>query len=520
MSSFWANEYELKIFILTVASGTLCIFSFPQLVIGVTKVCRMNKLPLPPPKAIFYACLFSLLSAYFTMVAICLLSISVNFIEPLFGDDFLNDSEYDDWEDSSTTFEDVPRPNIDNNRRILLAYAKGGKQHDFLGESDEQRDNLRAPEMVLIGISIVELLFIISKASINLLFLCRLYYSFKNTLFHYSFKSLLILFVLIFIELIIYITFSEIALVHFFEDYNFAKINKIFLCSYFVIDMLLRLIFILLFERGLYRLATARSFKSNLKLFGFGGASIDQIELSFNPSTYTTATATQSGTNTGTNTPGEGSSTTTTIECDVAMPLKDQVNNNKKLVPSMANSTASNTMNTNISNAASNNNHFLHPLSYQQTDRDHHLRLALAEQAIPEEDIECMDMEDASFHYLDDEYHKEDNDTLRSVTAMTTMNAEPERNPNLYNGDSSVINQPDGDRHDRDDHDDGGTRTPTPPNNISSASIQSTMTHSIDTALSVSTQSIGINTLKSKPQKLHHLTSQTTESNYSTDASL
>jgi len=467
MSSFVGDEYEFKVFILTIVSGTLCLFSLPQLIIGIRKICKMRKLQLP--KAIFYTCLLSLISAYLVMLTVCLLSIFVNFIEPYIDDDWgdTNYNPHNDWDDS--TFDGL-------NRRRMLLRADGGKHGEYL---DEDEEDFELPEMIIIGVSVVELLFIISKASINLLFLCRLYYSFKDTLFHYSFKSLSILFVLIFVELIIYIIFSEVFIVHFVDEYNFSKINKIFICTYFFIDMILRLVFILLFERGLYRLATSRSFKSNLKLFGFGGASIDQIELSCvpldNASTYTTATS-------GTSTPGEISSTTgTSNDCDVAMPLKDQVNGNKsqKKRPSIINSTASNTTNTNASNAGAN---FLHPLSYQKTDRDDGLKFALSEQTIPEalnEGDDLMDMEDTSFHYLDDEYQKmnQENDTLRSITNMNEDdNANIINQPDLY-GDSNenvnVVNE-------RDDND-GGTRTPTPPINISTTSIQSTMTHSIDT---------------------------------------
>ena len=137
--------------------------------------------------------------------------------------------------------------------------------------------------LVGIGISLTNLFFIMSKCSINILFLCRLHYSFKSTVFQYSKKTLLILLIIIIIECILYILSSDIIITHMTIDDKLKSIQQIGLTIYYCIDMVLRIVFICLFERGLYRLITARSFKSNLQLFGFGGRSIDKIELSCQP---------------------------------------------------------------------------------------------------------------------------------------------------------------------------------------------------------------------------------------------
>eukprot|EP01084_Bolivina_argentea_P056416 103264_1 len=333
------NGYQLRIFILMVSSGTLCLFSLPQLSIGVYKICIMKKLRLP--KAIFYSSILSLFAAYLVMFTIFLLSIFAY----IFVDTDSNPSDQHD----------------------------GGKRNDLY--LNRNRDEI--PLFISIGISIIEFFFIISKFSVNFLFLCRLYYSFKGTLFHYSILKLLPLFILITIELIIYILFSEVIIVYIVNEYEFKKLNKIFLSSYHCIDIIVRITFILLFERGLYRLATSRSFKSNLRLFGFGGASIDQIELSCKPQSKSVE------------------------KNSLQSPLKDQVNKNKSdtsNVNSMADETGS--------KITSPDSNYLHPLSYQLTDRAE--KFTLAEVAIPEGNEPELEEESNDINELDFDINKSD----------------------------------------------------------------------------------------------------------------
>ena len=225
------------------------------------------------------------------------------------------------------------------------------------------------------------------EASVNILFLSRLYWSFKGTLFRYSLQRLSWLFLLILLELLIFIVFSEMVFVHFPGKYNFNEINRSLLAIFFILDMVLRIAFILLFEKGLYRLATSRSLKSNLKLFGFGGHSIDKIEL------------------------------------ELSSPAKSMDEELDDIVafkpPTTTKRQKSNDGNTNSRTVTSSNH--LHPLSYQGTDRDDKPTLN-SPPTIPEGDEECDDDEDdedgnhGTFHFPDQhdvESKENDNDKDR-----------------------------------------------------------------------------------------------------------
>eukprot|EP01084_Bolivina_argentea_P015618 29278_1 len=312
----WTHET-----VLIVLSGLLTLLSLPQLIIGITKICKMRKLELP--KSVFWTCLLSLFFAYSVIASIFLLSTFITFIYP----------------------PSRAHPNHSN------AYTS------YLVDTTTQIGSV-----LPIGISVIEFLFISSKTAVNLLFLCRLYFSFKCTMFQYSIRQLSPLFILIIIELIIYLLFSDIILVHIPHKYHLHRtfsepnLNKIFLTAYHCLEVLIRVTFILLFERGLYRLATSRSLRSNLRLFGFGGKSIEQIELSC------------------------------AHNADVITPLKTQItpkpiqNEQREKTPQKRDKSRSNSNNT------------LHPLSYQNTERDDNGRFDLTSFPIPE-GLECKSVQ-------------------------------------------------------------------------------------------------------------------------------
>ena len=128
-------DFDIELVLLMACSGIFCLISLPQLFFGISEICKMKKIQLPATT--FWPSLISLISAYLMMLTVFLLAAFVMYISPHF--DFSDNTDTDDGDG-------------DEDRRVELF--------------DEHAE---LPLVLAVGISMIELFYILSKAD-------RMYY--------------------------------------------------------------------------------------------------------------------------------------------------------------------------------------------------------------------------------------------------------------------------------------------------------------------------------------------------------